>query len=68
MASAAIFIGLIALAYRPVRVAPAAIFLALVAAGMSRRWTTLAGIAAGVAALCWLCGMAIAVITSNPLW
>lgn len=68
MASAAIFVALIALAYRPARVAPAAIFVALVAGGMSRRWTTLAGIAVGVAAFCWLAGMAIAVVTSNPLW
>ncbi|HET7043214.1 MAG TPA: hypothetical protein VFI37_00060 [Gaiellaceae bacterium] len=68
MASAAIFVSLVALAYRPARLAPAAILLALIAAGMSRRWTGLAGIAAAVAAFCWLCGMAIAVVTSHPLW
>jgi hypothetical protein len=68
MASAAIFVALVALAYHPARLAPAGIALALVAAGMSRRWSTLAGIAAGVAALCWLCGMAIAVVTNHPLW
>ncbi len=68
MAAASIFVGLIAIAYRPARVGPAAILIALVAAGMSRRSSRLTGTAALVAGLCWACGMAIAVVTNHPLW
>ena len=68
MASAALFIALVAVFYRPARVAPGAIVLALVAAGMSRRWSRLAGIAAAAAGLGWLAGMALAVLTNHPIW
>ncbi len=68
LAAAAIFVGLIAIFYRPARVAPAAILLALLGTGMSRRWSTLGSIALGVAGLGWLLGMAIAVVTNHALW
>lgn len=68
MASAAIFLGVVAIAYRPARVAPAAILIALLAGAMSRRWGRLAGIALAVAGIGWLLGMAIAVVTDHPLW
>ncbi|MER3410600.1 MAG: hypothetical protein C4306_11080 [Thermoleophilia bacterium] len=63
-ASSALFFGLIALAYRPVPVSVAAILLSLVAAGMSERYRRLPP----VSSICFVAGMAIAVVTGNPLW
>jgi hypothetical protein len=68
MASAGIFLGAIAIAYHPVRLAPAGIALALVAGAMSRRWARLSAIASLVAGIGWVLGMTIAVITNHPLW
>ena len=68
LAAAAIFLGLVAIAYHPARLAPAAILAGLVAVGMSRRWQRLAAAGVAVGALGWLAGMAIAVVTNHPLW
>ncbi len=69
LASAAIFLSAIAVAYRPARLVPVAAVLALVAtamAGQRHRWLVLAAIAAvGVG---WLLGMTAAVVTNNPLY
>jgi hypothetical protein len=59
----------IALVYRPVRLAPFAILVALIAAGLaSERHKKLAGAAVATATLAWLVGMAIAVILSRPIY
>jgi hypothetical protein len=68
LAAISLTASLIAVAYRPVRLAPAAIILALIAAGMAGRESRLPAIAVGVGTLCWLAGMTIAVITSRPLY
>ena len=68
LAAAAIFIGLVGVAYRPLRVIPFAILLALVAAGIGGRATRLATFAVFICAVCFAVGLAAAVITSNPLW
>lgn len=68
LATLSIFASVIALAYRPIRLLPFAIVLALVASRMSERYQRLTGIAVGVAVVCWIAGMTIAVITENPLW
>ena len=68
MAAAAIFLSVVAVAYRPARLAPAAILLALVAAGMSRRWSRLAAWGACAGAVGWLAGMAVAVLLDHPIW
>lgn len=68
LASSAIFISLLALAYRPARITPVAIVLALVAARMTTTHRRLAAFAVGTAATCWFLGMTIAVITRNPLF
>jgi hypothetical protein len=68
LASAAMFAGLIALAYRPVRVAPFAIGVALVAVAMSSRHTRLAALALAVTTASFVGGMVIAVVTENPLF
>ena len=52
---------------RPVRTAGAAILLALVSSLMTRRHRTLAFAATVVAALAWVVGLTVAVITQNPL-
>ncbi|MBA2332716.1 MAG: hypothetical protein H0V94_08010 [Actinobacteria bacterium] len=68
MATAAMAAALLGVAYRPVRLIPVAIVLALVAARMTTRYSRLAGIAIAVVVVCWVLGMAIAVITENPLY
>ena len=68
LASAAIFVSLMGLAYRPLRLIPFAILLALIAAGIGGRFARLATIATAICAACFALGLAIAVITSSPLW
>jgi hypothetical protein len=68
LASAALFVALAGVAYRPLRLIPFAVLLALIAAGMGGRHARLAAFAVGVCTLCFAAGLAIAVATSNPLW
>lgn len=68
LASSAIFISLLAVAYRPARITPVAIVLALIAARMTTTHRRLAGFAVGIAAACWFLGMTIAVLTRNPVF
>jgi hypothetical protein len=68
LATAAIFAGLVALVYRPARVAPAAILVALVANAIGGRHARLAALALAVAAVCFVAGMTIAVATETPLF
>jgi hypothetical protein len=58
----------LALGYRPVRLAPFAILIALIAAGMGGRHSRLATAAVAGGALAWLVGMTIAVVASRPLY
>ena len=67
-ASAAIFISLIGVAYRPLRLIPLAILLALIAAAIGGRAERLAKYAVAICAVCFAVGLAAAVITSSPLW
>jgi hypothetical protein len=64
----ALFFSLLALAYHPLTVSVVAFGLALVAVLMSPRHERLAGIALAVAGVCFVAGMAIAVIAEKPLW
>jgi hypothetical protein len=69
LASASIFLSLTGLAYRPLRLVPFALLLAFLAAAMARgRGVRLAAAAAGLGAFCFAAGMAIAVLTENPLF
>ena len=68
LASAALFVALLALAFHPLVVSVAAFLLGLTAAGMSRHHERLAGVALAVAGVCFVAGMAIAVTTHNSLW
>jgi hypothetical protein len=68
LAAAAIFVSLTGIAYRPLRLIPFAILLALVAVAIGGRHQRLATFAVYVGAASFAVGMAAAVITSNPLW
>ena len=67
-AAMALFFSLLALAYHPLTVSVAAFLLGLVSLLMSARHEKLAGIALGVAGVCFVAGMAIAVLSDKPLW
>lgn len=59
----------IALVYYPVRLAPFAILVALVAVALAgKRNSKLAAAAVAVGTLAWLIGMTIAVIMSRPIY
>jgi arginine exporter protein ArgO len=68
LAAAALFLSFVALAYRPMRLIPAAVVLGLTAAAMSDRHKRLTAIAVAATAVCWLVGVTIAVVTKNPLY
>ena len=68
LAATAIFVSLVALAYKPVRVAPAAFLVALLAAGMGGRHSRLAAFAVAAAAVAWVVGMTIAIATNRALY
>jgi len=68
LAAAAIFVSVTGIIYRPLRLIPIAILLALVAVGIGGRAERLATWAVAIAAASFAVGLAAAVITSNPLW
>lgn len=68
LSSVAIFVSLTGVAYRPLRLIPLAILLALIALTIGGRHERLAAWAVFIGAGCFFVGMAATVITSNPLW
>ena len=68
IAAAAIFIGALELVYRPFRLAPAALLVALVAAVMSREQQRLVMLAIAVIGVCFVVGAALAVWLERPLY
>jgi hypothetical protein len=68
LAAAAIFVELTGIAYRPLRLIPFGIVLALVAVGIGGRIERLATYAVAIGAASFTIGLAVAVITSHPLW
>ena len=59
----------IAIVDRPLRLAPFAILIALIASALAKeRHKRLAAAAVVAASAAWLIGMAIAVLTSNPIY
>jgi hypothetical protein len=68
LAAIAIFVSLTGVVYRPLRLIPLAILLSLVALAIGGRHERLAGYAVMTGAVCFVVGMAAAVITRNPLW
>jgi hypothetical protein len=67
-AAMALFLGLVAIAYHPLTISVAAFLLGFLSLLMSARHEKLAGIAIGVAGVCFVAGMSIAVLTDKPLW
>lgn len=67
LAAVAIFCGIVSLFYFPGRLGPAAIVIALVAAGMGTAIRRFAAFAAAVACTGWLVGMIIAVLLDRPI-
>jgi len=68
LATLSIFASGIGLVWRPMRLVPVAVLVALIAARMSARNQRVAFIAVIAGIVCWTLGMAIAVITENPLY
>lgn len=68
LATLSIFASGIGLIWRPVRLIPFAIVIALIAARMSARNERVALFAVVAAVICWTLGMTIAVLTENPLY
>jgi hypothetical protein len=68
LATASIFTSALGLIWRPVRVIPFAVLLALIASRMSARQERLATLAVAMSVVCWTVGMTIAVVTENPLF
>ena len=58
----------VAVAYRPVRVIPFAILLALIATGMAPRGSRLPLIAVLIGGVCFIAGMTVAAVTKNPVF
>jgi hypothetical protein len=68
LAASGLFLGVLELFYRPFRIAPAALFLLLVATVMSteqQRLVRLGFVAVGV---CFVVGAAIQILTHHPLY
>jgi hypothetical protein len=68
LAATALFAGLVALVYRPARIAPAAIVVALIASAIGGRYSRLSALAVAVSAVCFVAGMTIAVVFEKPLF
>lgn len=68
LASLAIFVSLISLAWHPLRLILPAILIALIAAAIGGRHQRLAFAAVMIAAACFFFGLTIAVVTSRALW
>ncbi len=68
LATLSIFASALGLIWRPVRLIPFAVVLALIAARMSARNQRIAWYAVVAAVVCWTAGMTIAVVTENPLY
>jgi hypothetical protein len=68
LASLSIFASCIGVAYRPGRLIPFALLLALLAAAIGGRHSRLAAYAIVIGGACFVVGMAVAVITNNPIY
>lgn len=68
LASLAIFVSLISVAWHPLRLVLPSILVALIAAAIGGRHQRLAFAAVMIAAACFFFGVTIAVVASRPLW
>jgi hypothetical protein len=68
LATAALFAGLLSIVYRPARIGPVALVVALIAVAMGGRHERLAAWAVATVTVGWILGMIVAVLTEKPLW
>ncbi len=68
IATVALTIGVIAIVYRPVRLSPFALVVALIAVAIGGRHARLAAWAVGVISASWVLGMIYAILADKPLW
>jgi hypothetical protein len=68
LAATAIAAGLFSIVWRPSRIGPVALVIALVAVGMSGRNERLGAAAVAVVAVGWVLGMIFAVLTDSPVY
>jgi len=68
LAALSVLASAIGLAYRPARLIPFALLLAVIAAAMGGRNARLATAALVIGGVCFVIGMAVAVITNNPVF
>lgn len=68
MAAGALFLGVFELFYRPLRLAPAAVILILIATVMSKDQQRLIALALAVVGICFVVGTTLQVITNHPLY
>jgi hypothetical protein len=68
IAAASLFVGVIAIFYRPVRLSPVALVVALIAVGIGGRHARLAAAAVAVISVGWVLGMIYCVLEDEPLW
>jgi len=68
LATIAIFLGGLELLYRPFRLAPAALILALIATVMSREQPKLIPVAYATIGICFIVGATLQILTHHPLY
>jgi hypothetical protein len=68
LASLAIFVGALELLYRPFRLAPAALILALIATAMSREQPRVIPVAFAMIGICFVAGATLQILTHHPLY
>jgi hypothetical protein len=68
LASIAIFVGALELVYRPFRLAPAALVLALIATVMSREQPRVIPVAFAMIGICFITGATLQILTHHPLY
>ena len=68
LATIAIFLGGLELLYRPFRLAPAALLLAIVATVMSRQQPRLIPVAYAMIGICFIVGATLQILTHHPLY
>ena len=68
LATIAIFVGALELVYRPFRLAPAALILALIATVMSREQPRVIPVAFAMIGICFITGATLQILTHHPLY
>ena len=68
LATIAIFLGGLELLYRPFRLAPAALLLAIVATVMSREQPRLIPVAYAMIGICFIVGATLQILVHHPLF